>query len=181
MSQWARNGRAADQQSTPEPVGVLGAVRILRHRNYRLYWLGQLPSVLAQNMQYVSVAWLVLQLTGSPLALGVVGLAQSLPHIAFSLLGGAVADRMNRRRLLNATQGLTALLFGVLGLLVIAEWVALWHVVLVGVLLGTVRSFDGPSRQGLLPMLVPREEIPLAVPLGNLIWQLSRMLGPAAA
>src|SRR5207302_1061220 len=57
----------------------------------------------------------------------------------------------------------------------------LWHVVVVGILLGVVRSFDQPSRQGLLPMLVPREEIPLAVPLGNLVWQLSRMLGPAVA
>ncbi len=181
MSRWAEAPQASGQNELGKTPSRLGVLSILRYRNYRLYWLGQFPSVLGQNMQYVSMAWLVLQLTGSPLALGLVGLAQSAPNIALAFLGGAVADRTDRRRLLIGTQALTALLFAVLGLLVITEWVSIWHVVLVGVLLGVVRSFDQPSRQGLLPMLVPREEIPLAVPLGNLVWQLSRMLGPALA
>src|SRR5947207_12001646 len=109
MSRWQGAAQAADEQQRPPRVGLQGSLQILRYRNYRLYWLGQFPSVLAQNMQYVSVAWLVLQLTGSPLALGLIGLAQSIPNIAFSFLGGAVADRVDRRRLLSGTQGATAL------------------------------------------------------------------------
>src|SRR3954471_10012993 len=99
MSRWA-GPPAPPLDRKAEPTGRFGVLSILRYRNYRLYWLGQFPSVLAQNMQYVAVAWLVLQLTGSPLALGLVGLAQSVPNIALSFLGGAVADRVDRRRLL---------------------------------------------------------------------------------
>ncbi len=189
MSGWQGAARAeepparsvAQQRGEARPADRLGIFAPLRNRNYRLYWFGQLPSVLGQNMQFVAVTWLVLQLTDSPLAIGLVGLVQSAPNIAFSFVGGAVADRMDRRRLLARTQALTALLFACLGGLVISGWVTLWHVVVVAFLLGVVRSFDQPSRQGLLPLLVPREEIVRAVPLGNLIWQLARLVGPATA
>jgi MFS family permease len=132
-------------------------------------------------MQYVALAWLVLQLTNSPLMLGIVGLVQSAPNIALVFVGGTVADRVDRRRLLVLTQGLTALLFGSLGLLVMSGLVEIWHVLVIAFLLGSVRAFDQPSRQGLLPLLVPRAEIPLAIPLGNLAWQTSRLVGPATA
>jgi MFS family permease len=153
----------------------------LRYRNYRFFWLGQFPSVTAMNMQYVAVAWLVFQLTNSPALLGITGLAQAVPNVAFSFVGGAVADRMDRQRLLLLTQGTTALLFFVLGTLVAAEIVQYWHVLVVAFLLGTVRSFDQPARQALLPLMVPREDIPKAVPLGNLVWQGTRLVGPATA
>src|SRR5438132_9708282 len=153
----------------------------LRYRNYRLFWLGQFPSVTAMNMQYVAVAWLVYQLTESPAQLGISGLAQAVPNVAFSFVGGAMADRMDRKRLLLVTQGTTALLFFVLGTLVAAEIVQYWHVLVVAFLLGTVRSFDQPARQALLPLMVPREDIPKAVPLGNLVWQGTRLVGPATA
>src|SRR3954447_12586019 len=83
----------------------------LRYPNYRLYWIGQFPSVLGQNMQFVAVSWLVLLLTNSPLMLGVTGLVQAVPNIALSFVGGAVADRMDRKRLLILTQCAQAALF----------------------------------------------------------------------
>jgi MFS family permease len=153
----------------------------LRYRNYRYYWFGQFPSVLAQNMQFVALAWLVLQLTNSPALLGVSGLVQSVPNVALSFLGGAVADRTDRRRLLILTQVGTAILFFGLGTLVAADAIQVWQVMLFAFLLGCVRSFDQPTRQGLLPLVVPTEEIPNAVPLGNLVWQGTRLVGPAVA
>src|SRR5207237_5082787 len=92
----------------------------LRHRDYRLYWLGQFPAVLAQNMQFVALAWLVLQLTNSPAMLGINGLLQAVPNILLTVVGGAAADQMDRKRLLIAAQGAAAFLFASLGTLVAA-------------------------------------------------------------
>src|SRR5207237_1216176 len=80
-----------------QPHGRWEMFSALRYRNYRFYWLGQFPSVLAQNMQHVALAWLVLQLTNSPALLGITGLMQTIPNIALSFLGGALADRMDRK------------------------------------------------------------------------------------
>ena len=161
--------------------GRWGFARVLRHRNYRLYWVGQFPSVLAQNMQFVALSWLVVQLTNSPTLLGVVGLVQAVPSIALSLLGGAVADRVDRKRLLMAIDGGSGVLFFTLGTLVTLNVVQIWHILLLAAALGCVRSFDQPTRQGLLAVLVPIEEIPDAVPLGSLVWQSMRFVGPATA
>ena len=86
-------------QSTTGSRRLLAATSALRHRNYRLYWFGQLFSVLAQNMEAVAQSWLVLEITNSPLLLGLTGLAFSVPTIALTLLGGAVADRTDRKRI----------------------------------------------------------------------------------
>src|SRR6185369_9314221 len=83
---------------------LVDAVSALRHRNYRLYWFGQLFSVMAQNIEYVAQSWLVLELTGSPLLLGLTGLSQALPTITLTLVGGVFADRADRRRIMVAAQ-----------------------------------------------------------------------------
>jgi MFS family permease len=153
----------------------------LRHRNYRLYWLGQLSSVLAQNMEGVAQSWLVLELTDSPLLLGLTGLTFATPTIALTLLGGVVADRTDRRRVMILSQCASALMFFLLATLIIVEWVALWHVMTLAFLSGCVRAFDRPSRMALLPRMVPREDIPNAVAVGATIWQLNRLVGPAVA
>jgi MFS transporter, DHA1 family, staphyloferrin A biosynthesis exporter len=153
----------------------------LRYRNYRFYWIGQFPSVLAQNMQHVALAWLVYQLTSSPALLGIAGLVQTAPQILLSPVGGAMADRMDRRRMLIATQGASALFFFGLGTLVAADLAGIWQVLGLAFLLGCVRAFDQPARQAILPLAVPREEIANAVPLGNLVWNTTRLVGPAAA
>jgi MFS family permease len=160
---------------------ILEAVSALRHRNYRLYWFGQLSSVLAQNMEHVAQGWLVLELTNSPLALGLTGLAHAIPTITLTLIGGAIADRADRRRIMIASQTGTALMFLTIAVLVLTGLAALWHVMLLAFLSGSIRAFDRPSRMALLPQMVPREDIPNAVAIGGTIWQLCRLVGPAAA
>ena len=168
-------------QSTP-PTGRLSqALSALRHRNYRLYWFGQLASVMAQNMEYVAQSWLVLELTNSPLLLGLTGLSQALPTITLTLVGGVIADRADRRRIMIAAQSAVALLYGLLATLVALKSVALWQVMAIAFCSGAVRAFDRPSRMALLPHMVPKEDIPNAVAVGGTIWQLCKFTGPAFA
>ncbi|HEY3166747.1 MAG TPA: MFS transporter, partial [Candidatus Binatia bacterium] len=160
---------------------LLQALSALQHRNYRLYWFGQLSSVLAQNMEGVAQSWLVLELTDSPLLLGLTGLTFAAPTIALTLVGGVIADRANRRRIMILSQSASASMFFLLGTLIIIERVALWHVMSLAFLSGCVRAFDRPSRMALLPQMVPKEDIPNAVAVGGTIWQFNRLLGPAVA
>ena len=152
-----------------------------RYRNYRLYWLGQFSSVLAQSMEIIAQGWLVLELTGSPLMLGLTGLAYSVPRVGLTLVGGAVADRVKRRRIMIFIQAIVAFLFFVLANLIVAEMVRMWHVMSIAFLSGSLRTFDRPSRAALLPAMVPREEIGSAVAASGTIWQFNRLFGPALA
>ena len=160
---------------------MLQAMSALRHRNYRLYWFGQLSSVLAQNMEGVAQGWLILELTNSPLLLGLTGLTFAVPTIALTLLGGVIADRADRRRIMIFSQSASALNFLLLATLVVSGWIALWHVMAVAFVSGCVRAFDRPSRMALLPQMVPQEDIANAVAVGGTIWQLNRLVGPALA
>ena len=160
---------------------LLRALSALRHRNYRLYWFGQLSSVLAQNMEGVAQGWLVLELTNSPLVLGLTGLAFAAPTIALTLLGGVIADRADRRRIMILSQSVSAVTFFLLATLVVLGWIELWHVIVFAILSGCVRAFDRPSRMALLPQMVPKEDIANAVAVGGTIWQLNRLVGPAFA
>jgi MFS family permease len=171
----------AAAQTTSGSQRLLQALSALRHRNYRLYWCGQLSSVLAQNMEGVAQSWLVLELTNSPLLLGLTGLTYAAPTIALTLLGGVIADRADRRRIMILSQCASALTFVVLATLIVFEWVALWHVLAAAFLSGCVRAFDRPSRMALLPQMVPKEDIANAVAIGGTIWQLNRLVGPAVA
>jgi MFS family permease len=160
---------------------IVDALSALRHRNYRLYWLGQLSSVLAQNMEGIAQSWLVLEITNSPLLLGLTGLAFAIPTITLTLLGGVIADRADRRRIMIFSQLGSASIFFILATLVVIQWVALWHVMTLAFLSGCIRAFDRPSRMALLPQMVPKEDIPNAVAVGGTIWQLNRLVGPAVA
>jgi MFS family permease len=160
---------------------VAQSLSALKHRNYRLYWFGQLASVLAQNMEAVAQSWLVLELTNSPLMLGLTGLTFTIPTVALTLLGGAIADRADRRRIMIWAQVGSALVFLILTVLVMLKLVALWHVMALAFLTGCVRAFDRPSRMALLPQMVPKEDIPNAVAIGGTIWQLNKLVGPAVA
>ncbi len=157
------------------------ALSALRHRNYRYYWFGQLVSVLAQNMEYVAQSWLVLELTNSPLLLGLTGLSQAIPTITLTLVGGVIADRADRRRIMIAAQSGVALLYFILTMLILTKQVSLWHVMTIAFISGAVRAFDRPSRMALLPHMVPKEDIPNAVAIGGTIWQLCKLAGPAFA
>ncbi len=160
---------------------LLQTLSALRHRNYRLYWFGQLASVLAQNMEGIAQSWLVLELTNSPLLLGLTGLAFAAPTIVLTLLGGVIADRTERKRIMILSQVGSAVIFFILATLVVTRWIALWHVMVLAVISGSIKAFDRPSRMALLPQMVPKEDIANAVAVGGTIWQLNRLLGPAIA
>ena len=171
----------ASAATVPGSQRLLQALSALRHRNYRLYWFGQLASVLAQNMEGVAQSWLVLELTNSPLLLGLTGLTFAAPTILLSLLGGVIADRADRRRIMILSQSASALNFLIIGTLVVTESIAQWHVMTLAFVSGCVRAFDRPSRMALLPQMVPKIDIPNAVAVGGTIWQLNRVVGPAVA
>ena len=168
-------------EATSGSQRLLQALSALRHRNYRLYWFGQLSSVLAQNIEGLAQSCLVLELTDSPLLLGLTGLTYAAPTIALTLLGGVIADRADRRNIMILSQTVSAAMFFLLATLIVIERVALWHVMSLAFLSGCVRAFDRPSRMALLPQMVPREDIPNAVAIGGTIWQLNRLVGPAVA
>jgi MFS family permease len=153
----------------------------LRYRNYRLYWLGHFSSVLAQNMEMVAQSWLVLQLTNSPLLLGLTGLTNSIPTIALTLVGGVIADRADRRGIVLFAQAITSAFFFILATLVVSGRVRLWHILLFTFFSGCLRAFERPSRLALLPQTISKEEMTSAVALAGTIWQLNRLIGPAVA
>lgn len=136
---------------------------------------------MAWNMELVAQSWLVLQLTNSPLMLGLTGLTYAVPRIALVLVGGVIADRANRQRILILVQGFMAGLFFILGTLVVMEKVNLRHVLIFAFLSGCSRAFDRPVRFALLPQMVPKEEIANAIALGSSVWQFNRLIGPAVA
>src|ERR671918_2722999 len=129
----------ATAQTAPGSRRFVQILSALRHRNYRLYWFGQLSSVLAQNMEGVAQGWLVLELTNSPLLLGLTGLTYAAPTIALTLLGGVIADRADRRRIMILSQGVAAAMFFLLGTLIVIERVTLWQVMRLAFLSGCVR------------------------------------------
>ena len=163
------------------PVSRWAMFSALRYRNFAFYWFGQLSSVMGQNMQWVAQSWLVLYLTDSPAMLGLAGLASSVPTIVFALVGGAAADRADRQMLLRVTQLAQALLYGLLATIIVMGLVQTWHVMVFAFFAGLIRAFDQPTRQALVPHLIPRHELPNAVALGSSVWQLSRLAGPAIA
>ena len=149
--------------------------------NYRVYFIGQLISLVGTWMQTTAQAWLVLQLTGSPLALGTVTTLQFLPITAFTLFGGAFADRLPKRRVLIITQSLAMVQAFVLGMLVVTDTVQLWHIYVLAACLGTINAFDGPVRQAFGVELVGREQLVNAVALNSSIFNMARITGPAVA
>ncbi len=151
----------------------------LRIRNYRLYFTAQLISVSGTWMQTVAQSWLVLHLTGSGVDLGIVVGLQFLPMLLFGPVGGLVADRINKRRLLYATQAAGGVLALVLGLLVVSHEVQLWQVYVLAAMLGVVNVFDNPARQTFIIEMVGRDDLPNAVSLNTVVMNASRVVGPA--
>jgi len=153
----------------------------LGHRNFRLLWGGLIVSNVGTWMQLVSQAWLVHEMTGRATDLGILGLARALPLILLSLVGGTIADRVDKRRLLYATQALAAGFALVQGVLTQLGWIQVWHIWLLGFLSATVLAFDQPSRQALLPHLVPRGDFLSAIALMSVTFNGAAVLGPALA
>jgi len=159
----------------------------LRHRDYRLYWIGAVISFIGSWTQSVSYQWLVYEITGSKLWLGIVGFAGSLPLFALTLFGGALADRINKRKALIVTQSFFVIFAFILGLLVQKGIVAKdyapakYIVTLIAVLQGIVLSLDQPLRQMMPATLVPKEDLVNAVMLNSSAFNGARIIGPMIA
>lgn len=155
------------------------ATAALKHRDFRLLWSGQFVSTLGSQMQSVALGWHIYQLTGSPLQLGLLGLMRAIPTIAFSLVGGALADARDRRRLLIVTQAILAAFSAVLAIATQAEFVSVGLIYAVTLLSATADCFDDPARQALIPNLVPRHRLPQALTLNILAGNVATIAGPA--
>ena len=156
----------------------------LRHRNFRLLWWGQLISFSGSMMQTAAILWhvsLLVPASRKGLALGMVGLVRVVPIIVFSLISGVVADALDRRRLMLATQTSMAVLAGILALLTFRGLGLVWPIYLLAALGSAAGSFDGPARQALIPNLVPREHLPNAISLNTIMLQIASVLGPSVA
>ena len=138
---------------------LLPGLAPLAHRNYALYWSGQLVSMSGTWIELTATSWLLYQLTDSPLLLGLGGVFRALPIFAFALLGGTVADRVERRRLLLITQSSSVVTSLVLGALVLSGHVVFWHIYVISFLNATIAAFDAPARQSLFPTLLPRGQL----------------------
>jgi MFS family permease len=156
-------------------------VSAFQHRNYRLFFSGQLISLIGTWMQQVAQAWLVLQLTGDPIWLGIVATAQFLPVMVFGLFAGVAADTFPKRRVLIGTQVSMMILAGILAALVIANVVQVWMIVGLAFLLGIANAVDMPVRQSFAVELVGREDVGPAVALNSAMFNGARVVGPAAA
>src|SRR5512139_834482 len=153
----------------------------LRHRNFTLLWSGLLVSNVGTWMQNVAQSWLVLQLTNSPLWLGLLGLSFAIPMIVFPLVGGAVSDRVNRIRLLYLTQTGQMLVAFALAILTWSNLINVWYILIGSFLSSTFLAFDNPTRQALIPDLVPRRDLLNALSLNSATYTGAALLGPAIA
>lgn len=158
-----------------------GRLAALRHRNFALLWAGSIVSNIGTWMQNVTQSWLVLQLTNSPLWLGLLGLSFALPMVTLPLVGGAVVDRVHRVRLLYITQtGQMLLAFG-LAALTALHVIAVWHILLASFLGATLLAFDNPARQALVYDLVPQRDLLNAISLNSATYTGAALVGPALA
>ncbi|MGC2274455.1 MAG: MFS transporter [Candidatus Binatus sp.] len=161
--------------------GRLAAFRALRHRNFRLFFVGQLISLIGTWMQMVAQSWLVLKLTNSSMMLGIVSFAGFMPIVLVALFAGVVVDHVDRRRLIIGAQTLLMLSAFVLAALTWAGVVKVEYVIALAALNGLVSSFDMPGRQAFVVEMVGREDLPNAISMNSMIFNGARMIGPAIA
>src|SRR5439155_1559527 len=160
---------------------VPAGLRALRHRDFRVFFAGQAVALVGSWMQQVAQAWLVLSLTNSPLRLGLVGSLNFLPILLFALVGGAVADRLPKRRLLVLTQSLLFCQTLTLALLIVTDHVRYWHICVLALVWGVANTIDLPVRQAFVVELAGRADVTSAVALNSAAFNVARIVGPAAA
>ena len=160
---------------------VTSSFRSLRHRNFRLYWLGQLISLIGTWMQSVAQGWLMHRLTSSPFMLGLLGFCQFTPVMLFSLMGGVLADRMDKRKLLILTQGAMMLQAVLLAALTMLHLLSPWGLLALAFAFGIINAFDLPARQTFLVEMVGKEDLSNAIALNSAAFNAARVVGPAIA
>ena len=177
------NGQSAvnSGQISPQTGWLRASLRALRHRNFQLFFSGQLISLIGTWMQSVAQSWLVYRLTGSSLLLGAVGFASQIPVFLVAPLGGIAADRFNRQRVVIATQVSSMLLAFILAVLTLTHTVHKGHIFVLAALLGVVNAFDIPARQSFLVEMVGKEDLMNAIALNSSMFNGARIVGPAVA
>jgi MFS family permease len=154
--------------------------RALRHRNYRVYFIGQFCSLIGTWTQFVAMNWLVYRMTESPLLLGLTGFINQIPILLLGPVAGLVADRVNRRTLLLTTQTLAMIQAFTLALLTFSGHIQVWHVIALAGLLGIVNAFDVPGRQSfIVQTLGDKQDLPNAIALNSLTMNTTRLVGPS--
>jgi MFS family permease len=153
-------------------------VRALRHRDFRLFWAGNFLSNIGTWMQNVAQGWLVLQLTNSAFWLGLVGFASTIPILLFALIGGVIADHVNNRKLLIATQSMMMVSAFIMAALAYANIITQHEIVVLALLTGLAMALNTPSYQAMVPQLVPREDLTNSIALNSAQFNMSRVLGP---
>ena len=153
----------------------------MKHRNFQLFIIGQLISLIGTWMQNTAQQWLVYRLTGSAALLGLFGFASQLPMLCLAWMGGYVGDRYNRHRGVITTQTLSMVLAFVLAILTLTHLIKTWHLILIAFLVGIVNAFDVPIRQAFFVQMVGKEDLPNAIALNSSIFNGARVLGPAIA
>ena len=166
----------------PSGQGRLAVIfRSLKHRNFRLFFSGQLISLIGTWMQTIAEAWLIYRLTGSSVLLGLLGFVSQIPIFLLSPIGGLAADRWPRRRVVIATQVASMLLGFTLAALTLTGRIRVWEIISLATLLGVVNAFDVPARQSFLIEMVGREDLLNAIALNSSMFNGARVAGPAVA
>ena len=153
----------------------------LRYRNFRWFWFNGATQAMAQGMQFLILGWLVLDITDSSRQLGLVIFAFGLPHLLFAMLGGIIADRANRLKLLITTRIYVSALIFAIAILRITDLLEVWHIYAIVALLGTIQALNTPARQAIVPDLVDRDDMMNAIALHTMVNQTGQIIGPAAA
>ncbi len=181
MTRSTRRPDGAAQLPPARGGGVTRGFVAMRHANYRRYWFGQIGSLVGAWMQSVALPWLVLQLGGSPLQLGLVMAFMFGPSMFLAPLGGVLADRVDKRRTLIAVNAIAMLQASTLFVLAATGVVEIWHVYLLALAAGLVHAVEMPVRQSFVAELVPREDLVNAIAMSSTSFNLSRVVGPAVA
>jgi MFS family permease len=174
----AEKPAAPDAAATPFQRFARRTLAAFTYRDFRVQWIGACSSAIGTWMQIVAQNWLVLSLTKSAFYLGLDAFLQQLPIILFTLIGGVFADRYDKRKTLMTSQYIQMATSGALALLMYLHVVQIWHILVLSFITGCAQSFGGPAYQSLLPMLVDKKDLPNAVALNSIQFNLARVLGP---
>jgi len=178
-SEHLRDSGGADNQRPR--FGLRTTLRAMRHRNFQLFFSGQLISLIGTWMQNIAQDWLVYRLTGSSLLLGVVAFVGQIPIFLLSPLAGIVADRFNRHRTVIATQSASMVIALILAALTLTGRIRVWEIMILASLLGVVNAFDIPARQAFLIEMVGRQDLLNAIALNSSMFNGARIIGPSIA
>lgn len=169
----------SEVRALPQASALRRTFSALSYRDFRLLWIGAFTSTCGTFMQALAQGWLVYTMTGSALLLGLDGFLATGPMLLFSLFGGVIADRVERRKVMLLSQVLQGSFALILAILIWAKTVKIWHILLMSFLTGSAQSLSGPAYISLLPLLVKREDVANAVAMNSMQFNLARVIGPA--